>query len=224
MGLLRLDFWRACLVLLMGLLLLVPVVEAGPENPTATEVVAAIKSTYASVSSVRADFTQVRRDAALQTEDRQKGKVTLKRPRKMRFDFTSPATKTFVTDGTTLWIYDPAQNQVIQQPDLGTDSGLGVLLDDLSKLDEIFSITMLPDDAKANHTLQLVPRQSSGAFKSLQLSFSKQKYVLQDVVLVDAMNNVTEMHFTSVKFNQEVSDSEFVFVAPPGVQVIKAGG
>ena len=44
-----------------------------------------------------------------------------------------------------------------------------------------------------------------------------------DLILTDAMGSVTEMHFTLVRIDTEVSDAEFEFVPPPGVQVIKAG-
>ena len=44
------------------------------------------------------------------------------------------------------------------------------------------------------------------------------------MVLVDTMGATTEMHFVSVKLNSDVPDAEFVFTAPPGVRVIKAGG
>ena len=38
------------------------------------------------------------------------------------------------------------------------------------------------------------------------------------------MDNVTEMNFTMVLMNKDIPDVEFTFVAPPGVQVVKAGG
>ncbi|HND28842.1 MAG TPA: hypothetical protein PLA94_02550 [Myxococcota bacterium] len=70
--------------------------------------------------------------------------------------------------------------------------------------------------------LRLVPRQQ-GAFQSLDLTVTKQKYALQDLILTDAMGSVTEMHFTLVRIDTDVPDAEFEFVPPPGVQVIKAG-
>jgi len=216
---------RLLLAGLAGLTLMVPFADASPESPTTAEVVAAIKDTYRNVITVRADFTQIRVDPITKVEDKQKGRLSLKRPRKMRFDVLSPTPRTFVTDGTTLWFYDPAQKQVIEQADMGSSgsgSGVGVLLDDLSKLDELFETSLLPENKPSSHTLHLVPRKE-GVFKSLDLTVSKQKYVLQDLVLVDPMGAVTEMHFTGVRFDADVADTEFVFVAPPGVQVIKAG-
>lgn len=198
-------------------------VQAGEQVATA-DVIAGVKAAYKDVQSIRADFTQVRRDALLKTEDKQRGKLSLKRPRKMRFEFVHPKPSLFVTDGRTLWIYNPELNQVIEQPDLGMDSGMGILLDDLSRLDELFVVTLVPEDKgpKLYYTLNLVAKKPGG-FKSLEMNLTKQKYLLQDLVLTDVMDNVTEMHFTGVRLNQEVPDSEFTFVAPAGAQVVKTG-
>lgn len=208
-----------------GLVVVAPPVHAAGEQ-TAADVVSGVKAAYKDVQSIRADFTQVRKDAVLKTEDKQRGKLSLKRPRKMRFEFVHPKPSLFVTDGRTLWIYNAELNQVIEQPDLGAEgSGMGILLDDLSRLDELFEVTLVPEDRgpRLYHTLRLVPRKT-GSFKSLELNVTKQKYLLQDLMLVDVMDNVTEMHFTGVRLNQDVPDSEFTFVAPVGAQVIRTGG
>lgn len=217
---------RALLAATLGLTLMVPLGYASPESPsTPAEVVSAVRDTYKAVNTVRAEFTQVRTDPVTNAKDTQKGKLSLKRPRKMRFDFLTPAPRTFVTNGKTLWIYDPSSKQVIEQEDLGSGSGMGVLLDDLSKLDELFASTLAPEGGvpKPTVTLHLVPKQQ-GTFQSLDLTLTKQKYILQDLLLVDPMGARTEMHFAAVRFDTEVPDSEFEFVAPAGVQVIKTGG
>jgi len=215
---------RALVIGLVGLLASVSLVYAGTENPTTTEVVAGVKDTYRVVNTVRAEFTQVVTDPVTQQQDRQRGRLVLKRPKKMKVEFLPPTPRTFVSNGKVLWIYDPVQKQVIEQQNLGGGGGVGVLLDDLGKLDELFSTTLMPEERppKLTHTLRLVPLQA-GAFQRLDLTVSKQKFLLQDLILTDALGAVTEMHFTLVRLDSDVPDSEFEFVAPPGVQVIKAG-
>lgn len=210
------------LVSLTALITLSPFAQASPENPTLPEIIQGVKDTYKAVNTIRADFTQVRTDPVTRQKDQQKGKLALKRPRKMRFDFLQPTQQSFVTDGKTLWIYDASKKQVIEQADMGAgSSGMGVLLDDLSKLDELFTSTLVPEDKpKLTHTIHLIPKQAV-LFQSLDLTISKQKYVLQDLLLVDTMGTQTELHFSAVRMNVDVPDSEFVFVAPSGVSVIK---
>ncbi|HND32947.1 MAG TPA: hypothetical protein PLA94_23280, partial [Myxococcota bacterium] len=70
---------RALLTGLFGLFTVVPLVYAGPENPTVTEVVTAVKDTYRTVNTIRADFTQVVTDPVTKQQDRQRGRLVLKR-------------------------------------------------------------------------------------------------------------------------------------------------
>ncbi len=220
------------LALAVCLVAVVPAVQAG-STPTAAgaqaaqaavgDVVAGVKATYRGASSVRADFTQVVRSTVMGTEDRQRGRIAFEQPRKIRVEMGQPVSAVFVSDGRTLWSYSVKDKQVLETPELG-GGAMGISLEDLGRIDELFNIVLLPEKpSKPGYTVQLTPRQS-GAFKSLQLTVSKQKFVLQDLVLVDQMDNVTEMNFSLVRMNGDIPDNEFTFVPPAGVQVIKAGG
>lgn len=212
----------ACLVVLVGW---IPAVSASPDDPkTVAELVAAVEGVYASATSVRADFTQIVRNAAMGTEDRQRGRIALERPRKVRVELGTPVTSSVVSDGKTLWIYSALNKSVVETPELGVGGNMGALLDDLSHLDELFVVTILEEKPqKPGHTVRLVPRQA-GPYKAIEVRVSKQKYVLQELVLVDQLDNQMEMNFTNVRMNQDVPDAEFTFVVPAGVQVVRTQG
>lgn len=196
---------------------------ASPTDPeTVSEVVSAVEQTYQGVTTIRADFTQVVKNVSMGTEDRQRGRLTLERPRKLRVELGAPVQSAVVSDGKTLWVYSVKSKSVVETPELGGGAGMGVLLDDLTQLDELFDVSLVVDKTKPSHTVRLVPKQP-GQFKSLVITVSKQKYLLQELVLVDQMDNQTQMSFQNIRLNQDVPDSEFVFVAPAGVQVIKTG-
>lgn len=197
---------------------------ASPDSPATTaELVAAVKSAYQNVSSVRADFTQTVTNAAMGTPDRQRGKISLEKPRKIRVDLGAPLQSSVVSDGKTLWVYSVAQKQVIETPEVSAGAEVGALLEDLAHLDEVFDVTLVDDKPpKPTHTVRLIPRKQ-GNFKSIELTLSRQKYVLQALVLVDQLDNTTTMNFTNLRMNTDVPDSEFVFQVPQGVQVIKSG-
>ncbi len=217
---------RKFAALFLGLALAAPVAaQASPENPaTVTELIDAVEATYGGATSIRAEFLQIDRSKSLGTEVRQRGRIALERPRKMRVEMGFPVTQTLVSDGKTMWAYSVKDKQVYQQPELGNSGGMGILLEDLSKLGDLFDVTLLPEQPgkPQSVTVKLVPKQP-GAFKSLQLTLSKQKYVLQELVLINQLDDVTEMTFTAVVMNKDIPDAEFTFVAPPGVKVVKAG-
>jgi outer membrane lipoprotein carrier protein len=211
--------------LFLGCALAGPVLAQAPADPASVNtLIDGVEAAYSGATSIRAEFVQVDRSKALGTEVRQRGKISLERPRKVRVDMGLPVTQTYVSNGTTMWAYSVKDKQVFESPELGGGGGMGILLEDLSRLGELFTVTVLPEDpaAKQSVTVQLVPRQA-GAFKTIRLTLSKQKYVLQQLVLVNQMDDVTEMTFSAVTMNKDIPDAEFQFVAPAGVQVIKSG-
>lgn len=198
---------------------------ASPEDPATTaELIGAVKAAYKDVSSVKADFTQVVRNATMGTEERTKGRIAIERPRKLRVEVGTPMQSAVISDGRTLWVYDVASKSVLETPEAVQGSEMGTLLEDLSRLDEVFVVDVVEDKPpKPSHTVRLTPRKP-GNFKSILLTLSRQKYTLQELVLTDQLDNVTRMNFLNLRFNLDVADSEFVFVPPAGVQVIRSAG
>lgn len=197
------------------------------EPATVDELVDAVSAAYKNVQSIKADFTQVTRSAAMGEGEKQRGRIQLMRPRMMRWDFTAPDVKLFVTDGATMWVYTPAEKQVIVSSDMGggDSSGVDQLLTTLEKLDELFVVTLLDRQGgaeKRSYVLQLTPRKEGG-FKSLRLQLNR-RYELEKLVIVDAFDNETEMAFTNLKLNPTLATSEFSFTAPAGVSVVRADG
>lgn len=202
---------------------------AAPSQPTIEELVQEIETTYAEVESLRAEFVQTTRSAALGEGQKQRGRMELKRPAKMRWDFQRPDPRLFVTNGKRMWVYSPVDKQAILYEDLSKAGGGGIqsLLGDLEALDEHFEVTQV-DDPEArrvnNIVLQLVPKKENVNFKSLRLEVTRKKYGLRRLVLVDAFDTETEISFTQVRLNTAMEDSVFEFEPPPGVEVIKPEG
>ena len=198
---------------------------ASPDAPVkADEAIASVERTYATATSIRADFLQVDRSGAMGTETRKRGRLSLERPRKMRIEMGMPMEQAFVSNGKTIWTYSVKEKQVLELPELSDGEGMGVLLEDLGRIGEVFDVTLVPEKppGKPSYTVKLKPKKP-GAYKSVELTFSKQKHVLQDLVLVSQMDDVTQMSFTMVKLNGDIPDAEFTFVPPPGTKIVKPG-
>jgi outer membrane lipoprotein-sorting protein len=220
---------RKFTALLLGLALFAPMASASPDNPSVSELVSAVEATYGTATSIRAEFTQVQHSTAMGTDIKQHGRIAAERPRKLRVEtgeIGQPIQQTMVSDGKTLRIYNAKEKQLTEMPEMGDGGGMGadVLLGDLGRIGELFDVTILPQtpSTKPSYTVQLVPKQP-GAVKSLKLTFSKQKYVVQDLVIVNQMDDVTTMNFTMVRMNQDIPETEFTLVPPPGVNVVKNG-
>ncbi len=213
--------------MLLGLVWFALPAAAAPGEPTTIpELISAVEATYASATSIRADFMQIQKSGAMGTEDRQHGRLSAERPRKLRVEtgpMGLPVQSTMVSNGKTLWIYNAKDKQVLEMPELGAGNDMGILLEDLGKLGDLYDVSLLPQNPpKPSFTVQLIPKKA-GAIKSLQLTLSKQKFLVQNLVMINQMNDVTEMTFTMVRLNQDIPDAEFTFVTPPGVTLTKTG-
>tara|TARA_B100000530_G_scaffold226014_1_gene145767 strand:+ start:105 stop:782 length:678 start_codon:yes stop_codon:yes gene_type:complete len=189
------------------------------------QVIKGVEAAYKDVQTLRADFVQVTRSSAMGDETKQKGRVQLKRPKMMRWVFTQPQGKLFVTNGETMWVWSQDENQVIVSKGVGANGGgMGQLLDDLNRLGDLFDVVIVPDQGKAGSVvLGLTPKQET-SFQSLKLQLEQKTYAVQQVVMVDAFGNEVELSFSQVKFNAEMPASDFVFQVPAGAQVLNADG
>ena len=207
------------------LLLTVLSVPVQAETTDVKQVIDGVETAYKDVQTLRADFVQITRSKAMGDETKQKGKVLLKRPKMMRWAFTQPAGKLFVTDGQKMWVWSEPENQVIVSSGVGGgNSGMSQLLEDLNHLGDLFDVQLLPNEGKAGTVhLALKPKQEAG-FQSLKLQLAEKTYLVQAVVMVDAFGNEVDLRFNQVRTNVDLADSEFSFEVPKGAQVLNADG
>ncbi len=80
------------------------------------ELVDRIQQTYNRAEYLTANFSQEAYNKTADRTQKAKGKVYLKKPDLMRWDYEEPDLQHFIVDGKTFWWYTPQNNQVIKQP------------------------------------------------------------------------------------------------------------
>jgi outer membrane lipoprotein carrier protein len=200
-----------------------PAAEAGSAEAI-DKLIDRVEAKYTDVELLRASFTQVSK-SQLYGEETQAGKVTLQRPAKMRWEFTGDG-KQFVTDGSTMWIFNPSDKQVIRYQDFGAQaSAADSVLQSLDKIGELFTVELLAPDAGATHVLSLTPRNEAEqqSVKRLVLALDDE-LVLKRVEITDPFDSQTHLSFEDVQLGGTVPATTFQFDVPAGVEVIDAGG
>ncbi len=193
-----------------------PVAEAGDKQA----VIQAVEDKYKDIESIQADFVQTTHSEIFGDEV-QSGNLVIKRPAKMRWDFTE-AGKQFITDGETMWVYTKEDAQVIRFDNVAQQADAAqTLLASLDKLDEVFLVDMLEGEA-GTHSFLLMPRKP-GQVKKIQLVLTTE-LMLKNVKITDAYDSITELSFTEVQVGVAVEDALFDFAVPEGVEIITAGG
>lgn len=198
----------------LAALTLAPVVAAGlalgvPAIAQTSNTLASVQSHLKLTSSMTADFVQTDRNG-----QRLSGKLTLKRPGKIRFQYQKDVPLLIVGDGSSLTLIDYEVKQVQRWP--VKNSPLGALLDpdrDLAKYakvvptgsNDVLSIEAKDPKRPEYGTITMVFVRDGAAPAGLRL---------RGWVALDSQNNRTRIDLTNQKFNVPVADSAFRWIDP----------
>jgi outer membrane lipoprotein carrier protein len=149
----------------------------------------------------------------------------LKKPRKMRWEYRSPKEKLFISDGRIVWFYLPEERQLRKTDFRKLDdlrSPLAFLLGKTKLENELQGLSKVVDQAPltaGNILLRGIPQAMAGQTNEVQLEITPADQIVR-IVLLEAEGGTTEFRFTGWKENVELSDSQFQFTPPPGVETV----
>lgn len=195
---------------------------------TGQEVLNEIQNRYEKTNDFEASFIQEYIGKGMRQSSRGEGKVYFKKKGMMRWDYTAPNQK-LVSDGHTLWYYQPDEKQVLvsdissllkEKTPLAFLAGEGNLSRDFNFLNLNESVSEKED----NYVIELTPKEPMGTLSKLVLTADKKTYTVLQTDVFDGLGNLTRTRFINIKTNVGVSQSLFQFVAPPGTEVIKMQG
>src|SRR5262249_23583748 len=147
--------------------------------------------------------------------------VAFEKPNRMRWNYAAPDEQVIVGDGDTLWIYQPADKQVIKAP-LGEAFRATTpvtFLAGLGKLERDFEASLDRDEPDRS-IVRLAPRQDAG-IGTLRLTVLKKDAAIAEAQIVDPLGTTTRIAFSSERRNVPLDAALFRFTPPPGVDVIR---
>lgn len=206
-------------VLVMGLSLAVGAEAAGL---SASEILSRIESRYTG-RSFTARFSQESLLKAMEITDTAAGRVFVKYPGKMRWEYERPEKQIMITDGRRLWIYRPAENQVMtgQAPEIIGNGRGASFLSDLKLLRKKFRISLAPAQQTAGYTLVLHPLQESPDLSSIELTVDRGSFDIREITTLNAYGDRTRIAFHDIRFVSGLADRLFAFTTPEGADVVK---
>jgi outer membrane lipoprotein carrier protein len=185
----------------------------------------ALQARYQNVRDFTADFVQTYRGGVLRTETRERGTVAVKKPGRMRWVYTSPERKEFVSDGQKMYSYIPEDRQVLVS-DIPADSqaptpvlflaGKGDLVKD-------FTAATAPSPVTGSVGLKLTPRRSEPEYEYLIVAVDPATLQIRALTTRDRQGGESTLRFENLQENKGISDKDFAFRIPRGVDVITDG-
>jgi outer membrane lipoprotein carrier protein len=203
---------------------------AGPlaGAPTAPELSQALQRKYSTIHDFSADFVHTYRGGVLRKQLTERGRLLIKKPGKMRWEYTSPEPKQFVSDGVKLYSYIPADKQVIvgtiPQDDTANSPALFLAGKGDVTRDYTPSLVDPPAGSPPGVTaLKLVPHTPQPDYDWLIVLVDPGSLALRGLVTADAQGGTSLFTFANLKENVGLSDKDFTFQIPRGVDVITEG-
>jgi outer membrane lipoprotein carrier protein len=193
----------------------------------AAELAGALQHKYDGIKDFSADFTHTYEGGVLRKRITERGHLVVKKPGKMRWDYTAPEQKQFVSDGLKMYSYIPLDKQVIvaSVPPENEATTPALFLAGKGSLTRDFEATLVdpPADMPAgSRALKLVPKARQAEYDSLVLVVDPGSLAIRGLVTVDAQGGKSSFTFTNLQENTGVADKAFAFKIPRGVDVITA--
>jgi outer membrane lipoprotein carrier protein len=194
---------------------------------TAPELAQALQKKYDGIRDFTTDFTHAYEGGVLHKQITERGRLLVKKPGKMRWDYSAPEEKQFVSDGVKMYSYIPQDKQVMVTTVPASDDAATptLFLAGKGNLTRDFTTTLVDTPAgmpPGSRALKLVPRARQQDYDWLVLVVDPGGLGLRGLVTVDGQGGKSSFFFTNLKENVGLADKEFAFKIPRGVDVISA--
>lgn len=177
-------------------------------------------------SKFSADFIQKSTIKAMNITDMATGKVYIKYPGMMRWEYEKPDRQIIITDGDKLWIYRPEDNQVMtgKAPTFFRDGKGASFLSDVRLIRQKFDISLEPGQPAESdlfYHLKLIPREKTMDISEIRLMVSKKTFSVLQVMTLNFYGDETRIDLINFAFGVDMDDSLFSFTIPQGVDVLQ---
>lgn len=176
-------------------------------------------SNLAGTSSIQADVEQL----ILSQDGRQiqalQARLVMQKPDKLNWQVIDPYEELMISDGKSLWYYEPDLEQVSIQdfPEDVESNPILLLNDDLQAIAEAYEVSMGYVDEEVRQYV-LLPLASSSSYERFSMTFAGQD--LLQMQFETSVGQLTSFSFSNITNNADIDPSLFDFAIPQDVEII----
>ena len=180
------------------------------------------------MNSLRGRFVQ-RLDSGLMAGPRaEEGRLFLKKPSLMRWEYDKPEEKLAIADGRNTWLYVPADRQVQKgsMRDLEDEGAAALVLSGRISLVKDFRSIRLPNEqsvtagAPGAVAIELTPVKKRFDVEKVILIIDEGRLLIRSLTVVNQDGDKMTLELFDLDEDPELTDTLFKFVPPPGVDVL----
>ncbi len=209
---------KEAFIYLLVLILCVPPLGQAEELKT---ILAGLSRKYSHIKTFSAEFFHETTHPAIKKKTLSQGRLLFKRPNMFRWLMLNPPGEEVISDGTTLWIYQPELSQVIKtSAQRGMPALVVRLIGSLQNIEKDFSVEYMAevDDTVA---LELRPKEEMGPVVGLTLFVDSKELSVVKIEIKEEFGRTTSIRFTRLALNPILDDALFLYKPGPGVTVVE---
>jgi outer membrane lipoprotein carrier protein len=191
------------------------------DSPT-THLLKAVESRYNRAQTLQVKFAETYSGMG-QGARTEAGILYLRKPGRMRWEYTQPAGKLFVSDGKEVYLYLPGENRVDKMPLKATEDMRAPLAFLLGKLNFEREFQNIQTRAEGDGSLVTAdPKSPSLPYSKVEFLVSA-TFAIRKLHIVGGDQSILDFTFDDEKVNPALANSMFQFHPPPGAEVVEGG-
>ena len=156
------------------------------------------------------------------------GRLILQKPGRMRWDYSQPPGKLFISDGKFMWLYTPAgssgppraEKMKLQESD-DMRAPLAFLLGKLNFEKEFRNLQARPEGA-AGTRITAEPKSDTLPYSAVEFVVTGENRI-REVKVTGFDNSTLDFTFDEERLDPPLQGKLFQFQAPPGAEVVEGG-
>ncbi len=196
-------------------------VSANAAVPDVSSLLRGVENRYNRARTIQVFFEQTY-DAPRRASQTESGELFLRKPGQMRWEYSSPSGKLFISDGKTVWLYTPASKRVERSKVKESDDMRTPLAFLLGRIDFGRDFKLFVMRQKEGQTwITAEPKSDKLMFRNITFRVGPQ-YQIEELIITDQMNSIMSFRFMSEKLNPPLNKGMFMFQPPAGTEVVEA--
>lgn len=152
------------------------------------------------------------------------GKLYLRKPRRMRWEYNDPPGKLFLSDGKNVYFYSPTAKRVEKMPlkesgDMRTP--LAFLMGRLDLNRDFREFRSRPEGR--NLRIVAIPKSRKAPYRQVVFLVTP-SFQIRRLTIIGQDSSVMEFRFSDEKINPPLAADLFRFVMPAGAELVEADG
>ena len=181
-----------------------------------------LQQRYQQISDFSADFVHIYQGGVFRQQVTERGTMAIKKPGMMKWTYTKPERKLFISNGRKLYSYLLEDKQVIiSEAPSNNQTTPATFLAGKGNLAKDFTASYSQDlPTPETYKLRLVPSKSAPEYKYLTIVIDRVTLQIRGFSTTDYQGGQSIFSFSNLKENQGLSEQDFEFTIPHGVDVI----